>query len=42
MALGGNADKSGALNQSMFIKVVKDDFGMTLDLDQLIEDLDID
>lgn len=42
LALGGNEDKSGSIDQGMFVKVVKNDFGMTINLNRLIEDLDVD
>lgn len=42
MALGGNPDKGGSVDNRLLVKVVKDDFGMTINLDRLIEDLDVD
>merc|ERR1712151_400158 len=42
VALGGNADKSGFVDTDRLISVVKDEFGMTLKIERLIEDLDKD
>ena len=42
VALGGNGDKSGFLDNTSLVRVVRDEFGMTIKLDKLLEDLDID
>ncbi|PFH32478.1 EF hand domain-containing protein [Besnoitia besnoiti] len=40
-ALGGARDKSGELDTKRLIKIVKDDFQMTIDIGQFIDQLDI-
>jgi calmodulin len=42
VGLGGNADKSGFIDNAKLIRVVRDEFGMTIKLDKLIEELDVD
>lgn len=42
VAMGGNADGSGKIDASKLIKIVKDEFGMTIDIKKLIEEIDID
>ena len=42
VALGGNADKTGFVDNATLIRVVRDEFGMTIKLDKLIEELDVD
>ena len=42
VALGGNKDKSGFIDSSNLIRVVRDEFGMTVKLDKLMEELDLD
>jgi calmodulin len=42
VALGGNKDKSGFIDSSSLARVVRDEFGMTIRLDKLLEELDID
>jgi len=42
VALGGNEDKSGFVEQKKLMSVVKDEFGMTIKVDRLIEELDKD
>merc|ERR1712110_1346991 len=42
VALGGSSDKSGFIDTAKLIKVVNDEFGMTIKIDRLIEELDKD
>eukprot|EP00927_Polykrikos_kofoidii_P044735 TRINITY_DN3861_c0_g1_i3.p2 TRINITY_DN3861_c0_g1~~TRINITY_DN3861_c0_g1_i3.p2 ORF type:complete len:149 (+),score=55.06 TRINITY_DN3861_c0_g1_i3:120-566(+) len=42
VALGGNADKSGFIDTQRLIHVVKEEFGMTIKIERLIEELDKD
>lgn len=42
VSLGGNPDRTGFIENTKLIKVVRDEFGMTIKLDRLIEELDID
>eukprot|EP00928_Gymnodinium_smaydae_P089274 TRINITY_DN73263_c0_g1_i1.p1 TRINITY_DN73263_c0_g1~~TRINITY_DN73263_c0_g1_i1.p1 ORF type:complete len:149 (-),score=64.18 TRINITY_DN73263_c0_g1_i1:156-602(-) len=42
VALGGNEDKSGFIDTQRLIHVVKDEFGMTIKIERLIEELDKD
>ena len=42
VACGGNADKSGHVKKDTLIKIVKQDFGLTIDIEELIEKIDID
>ena len=39
---GGNEDKSGFVEQKKLVQVVKDEFGMTIKIDRLVEVLDKD
>lgn len=41
-ALGGNPDKSGFIDNSKMINTIRDKFGMTIKVEKLIEELDID
>jgi len=42
IALGGGEDKTGTIDNKRLAKLVRDDFGLTIKLDKLIEELDID
>mmetsp|Transcript_102270 Transcript_102270/g.256349 ORF Transcript_102270/g.256349 Transcript_102270/m.256349 type:complete len:149 (-) Transcript_102270:67-513(-) len=42
VALGGSADKSGFVDTDRLISVVRDEFGMTLKIERLIDELDKD
>mmetsp|Transcript_41702 Transcript_41702/g.77758 ORF Transcript_41702/g.77758 Transcript_41702/m.77758 type:complete len:149 (+) Transcript_41702:80-526(+) len=42
VALGGNADKTGFIDTTRLVHVVKDEFGMTIKIERLIEELDKD
>ena len=41
-ALGGNVDKSGFLDNSKMVSTIRDKFGMTIRVEKLIEELDVD
>lgn len=41
-ALGGNLDKSGFLNNSKMVNTVRDKFGLSIKVEKLIEELDLD
>lgn len=41
VALGGNRDKSGAIDPAKLIHTVRDVFGMTLRVEKLVEELDV-
>uniref|UniRef100_A0A0G4GIY9 Calmodulin n=1 Tax=Chromera velia CCMP2878 TaxID=1169474 RepID=A0A0G4GIY9_9ALVE len=40
IALGGNPDKTGCVDNDKLIKIVKEDFAMTLDVAALLKELD--
>ena len=42
VACGGKADKSGHVKKDTLIKIVKQDFGLTIDIEELIAKIDID
>lgn len=42
VACGGNPDKSGHVQRSTLVKIVKEDFGLTIDIEKLIDDIDED
>mmetsp|Transcript_121828 Transcript_121828/g.191233 ORF Transcript_121828/g.191233 Transcript_121828/m.191233 type:complete len:149 (-) Transcript_121828:51-497(-) len=42
VALGGNVDKSGFIDTQRLIHVVKEEFGMTIKIENLIKELDKD
>jgi calmodulin len=42
VALGGQADKSGHVNSETLVKIIKHDFGLTINIEQLIEAIDTD
>lgn len=42
VACGGNADKSGHVKRSNLIKIIKQDFGLTIDIEELIDGVDED
>eukprot|EP00921_Rhytidocystis_pertsovi_P009685 GHVQ01015618.1.p1 GENE.GHVQ01015618.1~~GHVQ01015618.1.p1 ORF type:complete len:149 (-),score=21.48 GHVQ01015618.1:561-1007(-) len=41
VVLGGNADKTGLLDTGKLVKIVKEDFGMTIDIQRLCTELDL-
>eukprot|EP00919_Chromeraceae_sp_WS-2016_P037790 GHVR01090244.1.p1 GENE.GHVR01090244.1~~GHVR01090244.1.p1 ORF type:complete len:149 (-),score=28.91 GHVR01090244.1:110-556(-) len=38
--LGGNEDKTGYINNDLLIKIVKDNFGLKIDMEALVKELD--
>jgi calmodulin len=42
VALGGNRDKSGSLDIARLVRVVREEFGMTIKIDKLLDELDKD
>mmetsp|Transcript_12924 Transcript_12924/g.31488 ORF Transcript_12924/g.31488 Transcript_12924/m.31488 type:complete len:149 (-) Transcript_12924:2025-2471(-) len=42
VALGGNEDKTGFVEQKKLVAVVKEEFGMTIKIDRLVDELDKD
>lgn len=42
VALGGCEDKTGFVEQKKLVQVVKEEFGMTIKIDRLVEELDKD
>lgn len=42
VACGGNADKSGHVKRETLVKIIKEDFGLTIDIEKLIDDIDED
>ena len=42
VACGGNADKSGHVERTTLVKIIKVDFGLTIDIEGLIEEVDVD
>jgi hypothetical protein len=42
VACGGEADKSGHVKKSTLVKIIKQDFGLTIDIEELIAKIDID
>jgi len=42
VACGGAADKSGHVSRETLIKIIKHDFGLTIDIEKLIDDIDED
>eukprot|EP00386_Alphamonas_edax_P000848 GDKI01002607.1.p1 GENE.GDKI01002607.1~~GDKI01002607.1.p1 ORF type:complete len:149 (-),score=43.87 GDKI01002607.1:41-487(-) len=41
VALGGGVDKQGQIDTAKLVKIVKDDFGMTIDIQRLVIELDV-
>ncbi|RYG44920.1 hypothetical protein EON67_11205 [archaeon] len=39
VACGGRADKTGSVKRSNLVKIVKHDFGLTIDIEELIDSL---
>lgn len=37
VALGGSADKSGHIDSSVLIEIIKDDFELTIDMNDYLE-----
>ena len=42
IACGGNADKSGCVRRETMIPIIKYDFGLTIDIEQLCNKVDTD
>mmetsp|Transcript_34412 Transcript_34412/g.70348 ORF Transcript_34412/g.70348 Transcript_34412/m.70348 type:complete len:149 (+) Transcript_34412:91-537(+) len=42
VACGGGQDKSGHVRKETLIKIIKQDFGLTIDIEQLIREIDTD
>jgi hypothetical protein len=42
VACGGAADKSGHVERETLVKIIKEDFGLTIDIEKLIDDIDED
>ena len=42
VACGGEPDKSGHVRRETLVKIVKEDFGLTIDIEKLIDDIDED
>jgi Ca2+-binding EF-hand superfamily protein len=42
VSLGGNCDATGSIDNAAFITTVRDKFGMTIKVEKLIEELDVD
>merc|ERR1711964_30178 len=42
VALGGNPDRSGCVDASMLIRIIKEEFQMTIDIEKLIKEIDTD
>ena len=42
VACGGNPDKSGHVERAVLVRIVKVDFGLMIDIDELIDAIDTD
>ena len=42
VACGGNADKTGCVKRETLVKIIKHDFQLTIDLEELIDSVDTD
>ena len=42
MALGGDANGEGHIDAAKLIKIIKEEFEMTIDIEKLIKDIDDD
>lgn len=42
IACGGKPDKSGHVERATLVKIIKTDFGLTIDIERLIDDIDKD
>ncbi|CAM9262557.1 unnamed protein product [Ascophyllum nodosum] len=42
VACGGNLDKTGHVKREALVKIIKHDFGLTIDIDSLIDKIDSD
>ena len=41
-ACGGNPDKSGCVKRETLVKIIKKDFGLAIDVEELIDKIDTD
>jgi Ca2+-binding EF-hand superfamily protein len=42
IACGGNPDKGGHVKKETLVKIIKHDFGLTIDIEELINKIDTD
>lgn len=42
VACGGDADKNGYVERETLVRIIKKDFGLTIDIEELINKIDID
>jgi hypothetical protein len=42
VACGGNPDKTGHVERNTLVKIIKQDFGLTIDIEDLIDAVDAD
>jgi len=42
IAVGGNPDKTGFVKRETLVKVIKDDFGLTIDIEDLLDRIKMD
>jgi calmodulin len=42
VACGGNPDKTGHVQRDTLVKIIKEDFGLSIDLEKLIDEIDED
>ena len=42
VACGGNADKTGHVDRRTITRIIKDDFGLDIDIEKLIDGVDTD
>lgn len=42
VACGGNPDMSGVVERSTLVRIIKQDFGLTIDIEELIDNVDKD
>jgi calmodulin len=42
VACGGNEDRSGVVQKDTLVKIIKHDFGLTIDIEELVNKIDTD
>jgi len=42
VACGGNSNKTGNVKREKLVKIIKDDFGLQIDIEKLIDAVDVD
>ena len=42
VACGGNADKTGHVDRKTITRIIKEDFGLDIDIDKLMDQVDTD